>query len=224
MPMSKSEMKNEYDNFLGLERAAQSACNTWHFEDAIRHAVSSWEFLEGMMRYARKIESREFSTISTMEIVLNCSPIILHSSSLVSLDDLLKKQRGIEKNTKDNLRAKVADARRMMFNAHRIWDQLEQHGPLSVQTLRSEAGVDEEFLRNLLRHWEQLSLIHSTKKDDLQIVGLFTDMERISFAKCPSCGAVGRAAKFKLLEDRTCPQCRMRTSFVFLLREPGDRQ
>ena len=101
--MKKAEMEEHqrcYHEQLARARVAQKLGD---FAAAVELARSSWEHIDGMMRYERKYESREFGGVEGIDLVLQYAPLIFDKKSLDALGVLLKERRAIERNIEDQL-------------------------------------------------------------------------------------------------------------------------
>jgi hypothetical protein len=220
MAMTKIEMERHRAAYYQHLSDATSALKRKAFREAMVSAVHSWDHIDGMMQYERKYESKESFSIQGIDLVLKYAPLLLDFESLDKLDALLKSQRRIAKNASANLEDAIARARATMWDAHRLWNQIESQAEVSHDKLRTELGGDQDRWRSLTEEWQEIELITRLPVGGSYRLSLSTDMNEVVLAKCPACGALARAPKAKLLQDRHCPKCTATVSFVLLARDP----
>jgi hypothetical protein len=219
MAMTKAEMELARANYFARLSDARLALQTGLYAIAIQHAVSSLEFVDGMMQFERKYEKREFKSIETIDIVLRYAPLIFDYQSLDALDSLLRSQKRIDKNASADLAAMLARARQLMWDAHRFWDLLEQSREFRQDEARKTLGGDQDCWRWLAESWEAMGYLRRTPEGGSYRLALITRMDDAVMARCPECGATGRAPKSKVLYEINCPKCRARVCFVILSKE-----
>src|SRR4051794_39311350 len=126
MAMTKAEMEGHHAAYHAVVAKARQAQQSGLYPEAIAFAMSSWEHVDGMMQYDRKQSGNaDVATIEGIEIVLNCAPFVLDVQSLDNLDELLKSQRRIIKNTSENLTQRLSTSRTLLWAAHDLWNHLE---------------------------------------------------------------------------------------------------
>jgi hypothetical protein len=217
MAKMKAELDADYTRHETVMGEARSACHRQDYERAIELAVSAWDCIDGMMLYERKYcNRREHHSIDSIDCVLRFAPLLFHFESLDKLAALLKSQRRIEKNTTTDVAQKLADARSLMADAHRLWNHLEKQGECRQDLLRNELGGDQDRWRSIAETWERMGLIHRVPDGGSYRLALSTSFDRPTRGKCPSCGVIGKATKARLLETITCPQCHATVQFVLL--------
>lgn len=217
--MTKIEMESHQAEYDALVSNAHRALQQGLYGEGVRLAISSWDYIDGMMQYERKYEEREFHSIETIDIVLHFAPLLFDFESLDKLELRLKSQRRIEKNTSEDLGQNLAKARALLWDAHRLWNHLERQSECRQDELRRTLGGDQDRWRSMAESWERMGLIRRTPEAGSYRLALSTRMDAPFSAKCPSCGAVGKAPKRKLLEELACPKCRAKVLFVFISRE-----
>ncbi|MHC4696999.1 MAG: hypothetical protein ACYTFA_09670 [Planctomycetota bacterium] len=195
---------------------AQAAHHEGLYRDAVEAALSSWEYIDGMMQYERRYEEKEFDGIKAIDMVLKYAPLVLDFHSLDKLESLLKNQRRIEKNTSESLAERLTQARALMWDAHRMWDHLEQHGEARQDKLSRILGGEQDKYRSVAETWEKMGLLQRTPEGGSYRLALSTRMGEVVSGKCPSCGAVAEAPKSMFLEEMRCPDCRVKVLFVLL--------
>ena len=186
------------------------------YSDAVKLALLSWEHIDGMMQHARKYEDREFGSIDAIDVVLKYAPLLFDFQSLRALETLLKNERRIERDTSENLTDNLATARALMWDAHRLWDHLEQHPDARQDELRTMLGGDQDRWRSLAEAWDKMCLVRRTPEANSYRLTLCTHLDEVVAAKCCSCGTVAKAPKATFLENLTCAACGNMSVFVIL--------
>ena len=106
--------------------AARAALKDGRYQDAIALAVSSLDYIDGMMQYEKKYDGKEFDSIDSIDLLHRYAPYLFEFEVLDSIEALLKGQRRIEKNTSRDLGDRLDESRTRMWEAHRLWSHLEQ--------------------------------------------------------------------------------------------------
>jgi hypothetical protein len=221
--MNKTEMELHRAAYHQHISDAKSALKQKAFREAMTSAVSSWDHLDGMMQYERKYESKESFSVEGIDLVLKYAPLLFDIESLDKLEALLKSQRRIAKHVSANLEDGVARARAAMWDAHRLWNQIESRSEVRQDKLRAELGGDQDRWRALADAWQEIGLISRMSDSGSYRLSLSTNMNEAALARCPACAAVAKAPKARFLEERHCPKCGATVSFVLLAREPAGR-
>ncbi len=220
--MTKIEMERHTAAYYQHLSRAISALKRKAFGEAMVSAVCSWDHIDGMMQYERKYESKESFTVEGIDLVLKYAPLLFDFESLDKLEALLKSQRRIAKNASANLEDGIARARATMWDAHRLWNQIESQPEVTHDKLRAELGGDQDRWRSLADEWQKSELIVQLPAGGSYRLSLSTDMNEVALAKCPACGALAKAPKAKLLQERHCPKCAATVSFVLLARDSAN--
>jgi endogenous inhibitor of DNA gyrase (YacG/DUF329 family) len=142
-------------------------------------------------------------------------------NSLDILQALLKDCPRIEKNTSDNLAGQLGAARKLMWDAHRLWDHLERNPDSRQDELRRVLGGDQDQWRDMAENWERMGLLRRTPEGGTYRLALSARMGEIVAAKCPACGNIIEAPKGMCLEEVPCPECRATVLFVILSLRPS---
>lgn len=219
MAMTKPELEKHSDEYHALMARARAAEQQGLVCEAVEVALSSWQYIDGMMQYERKYEDEEFASVEAIDIVLEHAPLLLDFQSLDRLEVLLKDFRRIDKNTSESLADKLANGRALMWDAHRLWDHLEQHPEARQDQLRQILGGDQNKWRSIAETWENMGLVRRTPEGGSYRLALSTRMEEVVSAKCSSCGAVAKAPKAMFFEQQPCPRCGATVHFVLLCKD-----
>ena len=217
--MKKSEMEIHQVEYHTRMAQAREARAQGFYRKAIEFALSSWDYIDGMMQYERKYENKEFDNVEAIEMVLKYSPVLLDFSSLDALETLLNSQRRIEKHTSDDLAENLIKARKVMWDVHRLWDYLEQNPETRQDTLRQVLGGDQDQWRWIAETWGKMGLLRRTPEGGSYCLTLLTRLGEVVSGKCPACSSVAEAPKAMFLEELVCPDCKKKVLFVILSKE-----
>ena len=219
MPMTKAEMEAHHRQYQALMSQARTAEESGSYAEAIEKALACSEHIDGMMQYERRFMQREFKSIGAIEMTAKYAPLLFDKASLAKMENLLKEYRRIEKNTSEQMGDKVAEAREMMREAHRLWNHIEKHPGCRQDELRRLFGGKQEQWRSIAEVWEKMGLIRRTPKDGSYCLAVSTRMDEPVRSKCPACAHVMESTKVKCLGEVACPQCKTSVVFV-ILSEP----
>ncbi len=214
--MTRADMEAESCAYRALLERAREAIRSGLHAQALEAAQSSFKHIDGMMQYERKYADAEFVSVETIDIVLKYAPLFFHFQSLDALEILLKDERRIEKNTSEDLGEKLATARTLMWDAHRLWDHLERHESLRQDELRATFGGDQNRWRLLAELLGEMELVRRIPDGGSYRLSLVTRLDELTVAKCSSCGFAGRAQKSRFLAELLCPKCKRPGFFVIL--------
>lgn len=221
MAMKKADMEGHRAQYEALMGKARSAEQEGLYAHAVELALSSWDHIDGMMRYENRYGDTEFSSVKGIDMVLKYAPLLLDFRSLDTLGDLLKSCRRIEKNTSQSMAKNLANARALMWNAHRLWDHIERNPQARQDKLRQALEGDQDQWRSIADTWVKMGLLTRTPEGGSYRLALSTRMGGVVNAKCPSCGTVASAPKAMLLEKSQCPECGQTVHFVLLAVTAG---
>lgn len=219
MAMKKAEMESHRAKYHDQMAKARAAQQKGLYHEAVELALSSWDHIDAMMQYERRFQDRELVRIEGIDMVLEYAPLLLDFRSLDKLQSLLKNYRRIDKNTSESLVDKLAKARSLMWDAHHMWDYLEQHADARQNELHRILGGEQDQWRSVAEAWEKMGLLHRMPEGKSYCLALSTRMGEVVSAKCSSCGAVAEAPKAMFFEELACPNCRATVLFVILSKE-----
>lgn len=214
--MKKAEMEEHKSNYYSLITQARNALKNGYYQIAIKCALSSFQYIDGMMQYELKYNERNFASIEGIDVIIKYAPIILDNQSLYDLEALLKNKKRIDKNTSEGIVEKLENAKILLNDAYRMWDHLEKHPDVKQDELRQILGGEQDRWRNIAELWEKMGLVQRTPLGRSYHLEFVTRMGEIISAKCPACGSITRAPKSMLLEELTCPDCKAKSMFVLL--------
>jgi len=207
------EDRANYEAWMSRARAAE---REGFYHKAVELALSSWDFIDGMMQYERKYADREFANVQGIEMVLRYAPLLLDYQTLDKLDALLKKYPRIDRLASDDIAAQLAQARQRMWDARRLWDYLEHNPDFRQDKLRQALCGDQDQWRAAAEFWERMGLVTRVPEGGSYRVALATRMGGVIPAKCPACGKIVSAPKAMFLEETGCPECLKSVLFVIL--------
>jgi hypothetical protein len=215
--MTKLEMETHHAQYCDLISKASVAQQSGLYPEAIELALTCWDNIDGMLQYSRKYTNHEPRQLDCLNIVLKCAPYVFDSKRLDALESLLKTQRRILKNLVGALTDALAEARSLMWAAHRLWEQLDRE--VSHDQTRSAVTAVGRQAGQILDVWKRLGIIRQGPNGDIH--QLTTNIGAILRGKCPACGAIVKAKMLKLLENVVCPRCKAKSLFVLLSRDPA---
>lgn len=209
-------MEADHAKYHDLVNKSRSADQSGDWQKAIQLSITAWESIDGMIRYASKYEGTPPSSIEAIDIVLKNAPVVLQSGSMQAVDTLLEQNKRIARIA-PTLTDKLATARRLMAQAHRAWDCLEQNEVATLQEIRKCLGDDRLDSDSILRIWCAFGLVRHVSGG----FALVTRLASIVQAKCSHCGRSARQPKRHFLVPTACAHCRNTTDFV-ILAEPTE--
>jgi hypothetical protein len=217
MAKTKAELQSDAEEYRRRVSAMRKAHHEGRHLDAIIIALAACDYVDGMMQFERRFEKRpEREDVETIHYVLRYAPLVFDLTSLATLSDLLKTQKRIDKNTAADFAKEVEDAFALMWDAHRLWSFLESEGVAAQDKLRVNLGGDQERWRYIAEIWEQMGLVSRLPECNSYRIALRTRITDEVRGKCRQCGATGKAAMGRFLEDITCPRCKLTATFVIL--------
>jgi hypothetical protein len=179
--------------------------------------MDSCDYVDGMMQFERRFEERtERKSVETIDYVLQYAPLVFDQASLDELGGILKSQKRIDKNTTADLADNLKKAIDLMWNAHRLWTVLEQSNDVPQDKLRTNLGGDQERWRSIAESWSRMGLVQRIPERGSYRISLTTRITAQVRGKCRRCGATGKAAMGRFLEEITCPKCQSTSTFVIL--------
>ncbi|MGE0608847.1 MAG: hypothetical protein AB7O62_17260 [Pirellulales bacterium] len=217
--MTKAEKVYHRDQYYQLLSAAKIAVSNSLYSLGIERALAACEFVDGMMQYESKYEQREFSSVEAIDLILQWAPLIFDLQSLDRLAALLKSQKRIDRNASDDLTDNVARAKKWMWAAHAIWDQVERSPGIEIGTVSRLIGYEDNRCEEIVEAWKRMGLILLEPHGGKFRLLLATRTEGTVKAKCSSCGVLVRGTQRKLLDDQKCPKCTRIVAFVTVARE-----
>ena len=216
MAMKKADMEIDNKAYQMLLSKAKDAEREGLLNIAMKAALESWNFIDGMMQYQRRYEQQEFTSITTIHMILRYAPLLLDAKSLDHLEELLNDYRRIERNTSDSLVEKLVESRAKLKDNHRLWHLLEYNSDVRMRNLRSELGGDQDYWRMVCERWEKMGLIIRTPVDGSYELELATRLGQLVTAKCFGCGSLVEAPKAMFFETFHCDTCESATNHVIL--------
>ena len=214
--MAKAELQAaqmSYDQLIGLALEDERA---GRFADAISHAIDAWDHLDGMMKYEKKWEGREFKSVPCIDLVLKYAPLVFDASSLDRMGALLKAQKSIDRLASDDLASRLSEARSLMVRSHRLWQHLCHNRGVRQDSLRATLGGDQEEWRHLCERWDSMQMLRRVPSGGSYELWVATNLEDKVRGRCSGCGRAVRGRKLDMLADQTCPSCQKSCMFVMV--------
>ena len=208
--MTKTEMEDHKNAYYEHVANAKAALKQRSFHQAIRFAACSWEHIDGMIQYERKYEGRESLNLEGIDLVLHFAPLLFDAESLDNLESRLKGQKRIAKHADTNFEHSLARARAVMWDAHRLWNQIGLRTEVRQDKLRTEFGGDQDQWRALAEAWQEIGLIVRVPDGGSYRLSLTTNMSEATTARCPTCGAVAKGAEGNVFGEETLSEVRCR--------------
>lgn len=216
MAMRKEEMAEASEQYAALIDAAGACVGVGLFREALENAVAACDHIDGMLQYARKYEDREFDTIEALDLILAYAPLLLDYRKLNFVEQKLKECRRIERDTKADVRAQLSAARKLLWDAHRLWSHLEENPGCRDHDLKAAPSAAPNDSAGILAAWRKMGLVRCASEGDTVRFTLTTRMAELVRGKCSRCGECTEAPKAIFLSPLSCPSCSARSWFVIL--------
>lgn len=224
MAIAKAELAQHAAAYRASMEAAEAAEAKGVYRDVIRHAVSAWDYVDGMLQFANKYENREPPNVPAIDLALKYAVLLLDLKTVDACEAFLSRSKHIEKRTTDNLPGKLSVAREALWGNHRFWTHLEQSLDVRQDQLHYKLGGDPAHWRSVVKAWERMGLITRVPIGKTALLSLATRLGQVVPAKCSSCGEIAEAPKAMFLEPMSCPACKSESSFVLLPPQDAERQ
>jgi hypothetical protein len=217
MVKTKAELAADADNYQRGVSAMRKAHNEQRPWDAIRIALATTEYADGMIQFETRFERRSGrEDVETIHYIFRYAPLLFDLAALNTISQLLKAKKRIDKNTAANFVQEVEDAFALMWDAHRFWRLLEEQPETAQDKLRINLGGDQDRWRWIAETWEQMGIIRRVAERGSYRISFVTNLTAVVRGKCSECGAVGKAPMGRFLENITCPKCNATSTFVIL--------
>lgn len=220
MAMTKADMEQHRDLYQGLLQQSITARRDGRLNEAIRFAVQSLEYVDGMMQCLRKYDKTEFVSVDAIDLIIQLAPVLLDDGCLVSVEQLLRNQKRVKKHTSAHLAGMLEESRLLLKKIHLLLQHLEQKPSDSQVELQQVTGLNDDQWALVVDAWTRIQFAR-VDSDSTQSLSLVTWMDEPTRAKCPACGVVAKATKSKLLSEATCPKCKASVVFVLLSSVPA---
>lgn len=221
MAMKKSELEFQREQYERLLSSARSAEQSGMYRASLEHAMSAWQYIDGMMQYERRYEKVDFNSIPAIDLVLKYAPLLFQHESLARLENLLADFKRIEKLTAADMGQRLNAARERLWLNHRLWSFLEENPGTRQDQLATQLGGDQDYWRSIAESWEKMGILSRSPVANSYCLTIVTRLGQVVSAKCPHCGTVVQAPKAMLLEESSCHQCSQMVSYVFMSDSPN---
>jgi hypothetical protein len=217
MAKNKAQLQSDVAHYRAAVAAMRTAHSEGRYSDAVGIATKACDFVDGMMQYELRFESQtERKSVETINYIFQYGPLVFDRIGLETINALLKSQKRIEKNTTADLASELQAAIELMWDAHRLWTLLEQENDAPQDKLRATLGGDQDRWRAIAESWGHMGLVRRIPERGSYRISLVTRIAAEVRGKCASCGATGKAAMGRFLEEIACPKCKTTTKFVIL--------
>jgi hypothetical protein len=159
MAMKKADMEAHYAGYHDALKKAKAAERKGMYRAAMGAALSAWEYLDGMIQYARKYQNQESTHISAIDLVLYYAPLLLDMRSLDKLEQLLEETRRIVRNMLDDLTAKILTSRSLVWDNQRLWSHLDNFPESPQDELATVLGGQQDYWRSVIEAWVKMGLV-----------------------------------------------------------------
>jgi hypothetical protein len=216
MVMTKTEMESHASQYNAKVESARAALDSGHFEEALGGAMDALQHVEGKLRYSRKNGGDDPQCKGATDLILNYAPVLFRADCLNAVNEFCKKPGRVFREAMPGLEAELLNARALLGAASGLFSELARDGRPVVPAPAGKADVTAA--RRILALWEKVGFVRQIADGSEQSYALVTRMDDVVLAKCPSCGAVGKATKARCLEELGCPRCHTKVHFVILAK------
>lgn len=216
MALKKADLEQHQNEYWRRIHDAQAAELLGSWEEALATALSSLQFVSGMMQYERRYQNAEFESVAAIDLVLRIAPLLFRFDALEELQAFLKTNRQVDKLASDDLEQKVAQARQRMAENHRLYSLLERESQVGQDQLRARLGGARQYWQHLCEAWAKAGVIDRVRNGDTSEISLATRSDQIVAGRCPSCGKTSSMAKSDMLELVACPICQESVNLVLI--------
>ncbi|QDV91048.1 hypothetical protein RAS2_21370 [Phycisphaerae bacterium RAS2] len=217
MAKSKIELEGDCEKYYQHLAESRAAQESGDYLLALECAAKCLDFVDGMMRFERKYEEKEFRSVTAIDFILRIAPLFLCKQLLLQIEALLKSQRLIEKNTSQDLGDKLSEAWLALKNAYRLWNHLEQNPDSRQDELEEILGWVQEDWRQLCLRWEEFGLVYREPEGVSYRIRLRYPMREPTEGKCPACGETVKKPRCELLTQTPCDACGKVEVFVLVV-------
>ncbi len=216
MAMKKSEMEDCRDRYHAQLSTAKSAEGKGLYRVALEAALASWDHIDGMVQYAKRYENNPSIRIEAITMVLGYAPLLLDLKCLDKLEVLLEEYRRIEKNSSENIGERLSEARRRVWDNHRLWNLIAANPDIRQDDLRQRLGGEQDYWRGVIEAWAKMGLVNPKRSVGSYTLSLATRLGQVVSGICPACGMTAEAPKAIFFEKERCPKCKNIVFFVIL--------
>lgn len=200
-----------YDDAVAQARAYE---REGRLDEAIASSKKAWQYVEDMMKFERRWEKREFSSVPCIDMVLRYAPLLLDEESLSDLEALLKSRKSIDRLASDDLAAQLQKARDHLSDARKVWAMLDGRDWTDSAEIVRLSGVGAAAGRKSLTDWQKIGAIEARDVDGRrEIRPVFADA-RPTVAACRFCGSDVQCTCGETLQPRACAKCGKTSCFI----------
>jgi hypothetical protein len=213
--MKKSEMAEMAANYHDRVTRARQAGEDGDYAGAIKRAASAWGLVDAMLKHDRS-ESRESESIEAFDLVAEYAPPAMDFRSLNDLETFLSENKRLARFADGQPTARLTKARALMWDAHRLWTEIERSPGLLQSSLPSRFGKPASHWTSIVAAWNKMRLVERQPDGSSFRLSLATRLGQLVSGKCPGCGHKEEVPKAMFLDKLKCPQCMARVLFVIL--------
>lgn len=214
--MKKSEMELHAQEYHGHIEKAAIAEKKRDFEAVIKHAESSWEYMDGMIRRVSQDAAPSTLSLDGLTYVLRYAPPLFQLPAIRRMETFLRGKRRILKAWNCDSQVEVARAENLLWVSYAIWDKLEHCDRYPVEVVRQTFEKAEPAWKHVKQVWAALNVVKETSAGGVSYLELTTRLESSQQMKCPQCGFSNSQPKHLALEPIQCPHCQGICTFVLV--------
>jgi hypothetical protein len=214
--MNKTELTAHVAEYRNKMEAASAAEARGLWRDAIGHALSALDNVEGVLEFAKKYENRRVESVSAIDLALKYAALLLDLKTVQACEAFVSRSRNIGRWTTVDLPSAVAAAREALWQNHKLWTLLEQSTEVRQDQLNFKLGGEAGRWRMVVEAWERMGLITRVRHGRTFLMTLATRLGQLVAAKCSLCGQITEAPKAMFLEVIGCPACGRESDFVLV--------
>lgn len=214
--MKKAELRAHNEMYQRLLSEAKAAVLGRSFQRGIERAASAWNHVDEMMQFQRKYQKHEFVPLECVDIVLRYAPLLLEIDYLNRLEELLKTKRRVERNSTENLKMRLGQARGLFHYVYQLFDCIESGQSCRIESLPQTIHSKYTDRETVIAQLVEIGLARLQRSASGALISLITSMESMVSGKCMHCGHVEQSQKSDFLLTRVCSCCGQHTLFVIL--------
>ena len=214
--MTKAELEEGKGEYDAIVRECKSLIKKGEIAKAVKQAQSAWRHVVAFMKFGKKYLEVEHESTPCVDIVLRYAPLTLDLGSLNNLGELLKRERSIDRIASDDLAARLADAKVLIFIAYRLWCRLEKYPECTTDALVNDSGGTGAECRKLINEWKKLNFVSETRRGSDSVLRLSSGPRIAVTASCFECGNTQAGLARSFFTPVRCDGCGKEGPFVIL--------
>jgi hypothetical protein len=211
-PMAKkAELEASFRKCSALCTEAVQAEADNDFTRLLDRAGATLPLLRESIAFLRRYQKIEAPNLPSVDLILRYAPPMFATRSLDSVDEWFAASSRSERKTYPDLPDRLADARRLLTLAVRVW-------PPWPAVAQSEVKAEGAEVAQLFNFWSRYGAVVKQPGRTPTTFAPVTHPRCRARGKCPTCGRSDEAAWADLLVRRTCPHCNCAGQFVIVAR------